>query len=136
MEKNEYEASVMEFMTKFETSRDPALWDKLITEEAEEVVEAFNNLMKEFADLAYVIQGYLLSGGDEDVENTALKRADRVIDFCSDIPDEVMVEAFRRVHKSNMSKLGDDGKPIKREDGKILKGPNYKAPDMSDITTY
>lgn len=42
-------------------------------------------------------------------------------------------KAFREVHKSNMSKLGDDGKPVKRADGKVLKGPNYKAPDLSHI---
>ena len=42
-------------------------------------------------------------------------------------------QALRRVHKSNMSKLGEDGKPIKREDGKVLKGPNYQPPDLSDL---
>lgn len=39
--------------------------------------------------------------------------------------------AFREVHRSNMSKLGEDGKPIKREDGKILKGPNFTPPDLT-----
>lgn len=34
------------------------------------------------------------------------------------------------VHRSNMSKLGEDGKPIIREDGKVLKGPNYSPPDL------
>lgn len=38
--------------------------------------------------------------------------------------------AFREVHRSNMSKLGADGKPIKREDGKILKGPNFTPPNL------
>lgn len=42
-------------------------------------------------------------------------------------------EAFRRVHQSNLSKLGEDGKPIYREDGKVLKGPNYQKPDLSDL---
>ena len=37
---------------------------------------------------------------------------------------------FEEVHDSNMSKLGEDGKPIYREDGKVLKGPNYWAPDL------
>jgi len=37
---------------------------------------------------------------------------------------------FREVQRSNMSKLGEDGKPIYREDGKILKGPNYSEPDL------
>jgi predicted HAD superfamily Cof-like phosphohydrolase len=41
--------------------------------------------------------------------------------------------AHNRVHASNMSKLGEDGKPIRREDGKILKGPNYKEPSLIDL---
>ena len=39
-------------------------------------------------------------------------------------------ECYHEVHRSNMSKLGADGKPIYREDGKILKGPNFRAPDL------
>ena len=42
-------------------------------------------------------------------------------------------QALRRVHKSNLSKLGEDGKPIKREDGKVLKGPNHQPPELSDL---
>ena len=41
--------------------------------------------------------------------------------------------AMDRVSESNMSKLGDDGKPIYREDGKVLKGPNYKKPTLDDL---
>ena len=41
--------------------------------------------------------------------------------------------ALDLVHQSNMSKLDEDGKPIYREDGKVLKGPNYKPPDLSDL---
>jgi len=41
--------------------------------------------------------------------------------------------ALARVHESNMSKLGQDGKPIRRNDGKILKGPNYRPPYLSDL---
>jgi predicted HAD superfamily Cof-like phosphohydrolase len=37
------------------------------------------------------------------------------------------------IHRSNMSKLGEDGKPVKREDGKILKGPNYSKPNIATI---
>lgn len=40
---------------------------------------------------------------------------------------------FQEVHSSNMSKLGEDGKPIYREDGKVLKGPNYREPDLKGI---
>ena len=41
--------------------------------------------------------------------------------------------AFKRVHESNMSKLDDDDKPIYREDGKVIKSKNYKAPYLSDL---
>ena len=41
--------------------------------------------------------------------------------------------AMDRVFESNMSKLGDDGKPIYREDGKVLKGPKYKKPNLDDL---
>ena len=67
------------------------------------------NMLKEMADLLYVIYGYAAT-------------------YNLDIDT-----AFNRVHKSNMSKLDADGKPILREDGKILKGPNYKEPDLSDL---
>jgi predicted HAD superfamily Cof-like phosphohydrolase len=42
-------------------------------------------------------------------------------------------ECFKEVHRSNLSKLGDDGRPIKREDGKILKGPNYSPPNLLNV---
>ena len=42
-------------------------------------------------------------------------------------------EALHRVHKSNMSKLDEYGKPILREDGKVLKGPMYAPPNLEDL---
>ncbi len=42
-------------------------------------------------------------------------------------------EALDRVHKSNMSKLDEDGQPIFRKDGKVLKGPNYAPPNLEDL---
>ena len=66
-------------------------------------------ILKEMADLQYVLSGLAVVLG---------------------LPLHV---AFNRVHKSNMSKLGADGKPILREDGKILKGPNYAPPDLEDL---
>ena len=42
-------------------------------------------------------------------------------------------DAFYEVHNSNMSKLGEDGKAIYNEDGKVLKGPNYFKPDFKRI---
>ncbi|MCK5781762.1 MAG: nucleoside triphosphate pyrophosphohydrolase family protein [Flavobacteriales bacterium] len=46
---------------------------------------------------------------------------------------DVIDEVFDEIHKSNMSKLGNDGKPIYREDGKALKGENYATPKISNI---
>ena len=42
-------------------------------------------------------------------------------------------EAMHRVHESNMSKLDEYGKPIFREDGKVLKGPQYQPPNLEDL---
>ena len=42
-------------------------------------------------------------------------------------------ECFQEVHSSNMSKLGPNGKPIHREDGKVMKGPGYFEPDLESI---
>ena len=65
-------------------------------------------MLKELADLQYVLSGMAVSFG---------------------LPLE---EAFIRVHNSNMSKLVD-GKPLKRADGKFLKGPNYRPPYLDDL---
>lgn len=83
----------------------------LIREEAEETADAvesgdLEHMAKELADLAYVVYGAALTLG---------------------INLDIAVAA---VHRSNMSKLVD-GKPVMRPDGKVLKGPNYVAPDMS-----
>jgi len=87
----------------------------LIDEEWSEFHEAFyfeeeSAQLKELADLVYVCFQFAASQ-DWDLD-----------------------EAMRRVHRSNMSKLGEDGKPIYREDGKILKGPNYQPPNLKDLT--
>ena len=42
-------------------------------------------------------------------------------------------DCLREIHRSNMSKLGDDGKPVLRNDGKILKGPRYSPPDIAKV---
>jgi predicted HAD superfamily Cof-like phosphohydrolase len=65
--------------------------------------------LKELADLVYVIYGY------------------------ANVRGWNLDEALRRVHVSNMSKLGDDGRPLFRADGKVMKGPNYKKPDLGDL---
>ena len=66
-------------------------------------------LTKELADLLYVTIGMAVTFG---------------LPLC---------EVFERVHQSNMSKLGEDGKPIYREDGKVMKGPNYQPPQLGDL---
>jgi predicted HAD superfamily Cof-like phosphohydrolase len=45
-------------------------------------------------------------------------------------------EVFDEIQRSNMSKLGEDNKPIYREDGKVLKGPNYFKPNIKDILDH
>ena len=42
-------------------------------------------------------------------------------------------QVFDEIQRSNLSKLGEDGKPIYREDGKVMKGPNYFKPNISKI---
>jgi len=92
----------------------------LIVEEFKEFLEAegmlFRNndqfpaeALKELADLVYVCYQY--------AENMGW----------------LLDEALDRVHTSNMSKLGEDGLPVYRDDGKVLKGPNYKPPTLTDL---
>jgi predicted HAD superfamily Cof-like phosphohydrolase len=92
----------------------------LIVEEFKEFIEADYNMammdinsradcLKELADLVYVAAQYA-ENMDWDLE-----------------------QALRRVHQSNMSKLGEDGKPVRRADGKVLKGPNYEPPTLTDL---
>jgi hypothetical protein len=50
-----------------------------------------------------------------------------------EVNDQIFGEAFERVVASNMTKLGDDGKPVRNEAGKVMKGPNYVAPDLTDL---
>ena len=92
------------------------LREKLLAEEFYEVLQEIlyfetpefykKKLTKELADLMYVTIGFATTFG---------------------LPLE---EVFYEVHKSNMSKLGPNGEVLRREDGKILKGSNYKEPDL------
>ena len=45
-------------------------------------------------------------------------------------------ECFEEVHESNMSKLGPDGNPIYRDDGKVMKGPDFKEPDIRKVLKW
>ena len=86
---------------------------RLMHEENEEYLEACKNgdlveIADALGDMMYILCGTILSHGLQDkIENI-----------------------FEEIQRSNMSKLGTDGKPIYREDGKILKGPNYFKPDI------
>lgn len=141
------ESMLEEFIETFEASLDPRLWIKLVEEEHKELLFELNQpnidkakVLKEFADMLYVVQGFLLvipdftPAKDKELWLKILDEAyetTEVVDVMFD--NEVIKEALYRVHKSNMSKLGDDGKPIFREDGKVLKGPNYKPPTLDDL---
>lgn len=89
----------------------------LLAEELDELKEALENddileTLDALIDLQYVLDGAFLSFGLQDVKDAA----------------------FNEVHRSNMSKLGEDGKPIRREgDGKVMKGPNYFKPDIAQF---
>jgi len=92
-----------------------SLRSKLIYEETTEVLVELESkeldkaaLTKELSDLLYVVYGTAITFG---------------------LPLDIV---FNRVHQSNMSKLVD-GKPLYREDGKVLKGPNYKPPMLDDL---
>ncbi|MFG2139493.1 MazG nucleotide pyrophosphohydrolase domain-containing protein [Streptomyces sp. NPDC048650] len=91
-----------------------ALRRDLLIEEAREVAEVsvgapLDRLAHELADLVYVAYGTALTHG---------------IDL-----DEVIAE----VHRANLSKRGPDGRVARRADGKVLKGGNYRAPDVSAV---
>ena len=85
----------------------------LMREENEEYLEAANNndiieVADALGDMLYILCGTIIEHGMQ-----------HKID-----------EIFNQIQSSNMSKLGADGNPIYREDGKVLKGPNYFKPDI------
>ncbi len=88
----------------------------LMREELKEVIDAMQNeplenIAKELADLLYVVYGTIEAYG---LQNK-------------------MKDVFDEVHRSNMSKLGTDGKPLLREDGKVLKGPSYSPANIASV---
>ena len=89
---------------------------KLMREENEEYLEAANNgdlveVADALGDMLYILCGTIIEHGLQDK-----------ID-----------EVFEEIQKSNMSKLDENGEPIYRKDGKVLKGPNYFKPDIESI---
>jgi len=89
---------------------------KLMAEENEEYLEAAKKgdlveVADALGDMMYILCGTILSHGMQ----------------------HKIEEVFEEIQRSNMSKLGEDGKPIYREDGKVLKGPNYFKPNIAKI---
>lgn len=89
---------------------------KLMREENEEYLDAANQgdlveVADALGDMLYILCGTILEHGMQ----------------------HKIEEVFEEIQRSNMSKLGADGKPIYREDGKVLKGPDYFTPDISGI---
>tara|TARA_B100001939_G_scaffold311362_1_gene293861 strand:- start:1470 stop:1841 length:372 start_codon:yes stop_codon:yes gene_type:complete len=96
----------------FSTDKINDLRYNLIKEELSELKEAMNNkdlleVADALTDILYVTYGAGIAFGID-------------LDKC-----------FDEVQNSNMSKLGEDGKPIYNEAGKVMKGPNYFKPDLS-----
>jgi predicted HAD superfamily Cof-like phosphohydrolase len=88
----------------------------LMAEENEEYLEAANNndlveVADALGDMLYILCGTILEHGMQ----------------------HKIEEVFDEIQRSNMSKLGADGNPIYREDGKVLKGPSYFKPDIKKI---
>ncbi|WP_276167681.1 nucleoside triphosphate pyrophosphohydrolase family protein [Zobellia alginiliquefaciens] len=80
---------------------------------------------------------YLEAAKNDDLVEVADALGDMLYILCGTILEHGMQhkieEVFNEIQRSNMSKLGADGKPIYREDGKVLKGPNYFKPNISEI---
>ena len=80
---------------------------------------------------------YLEAANANDLIEVADALGDMLYILCGTIIEHGMQhkidEVFDEIQKSNMSKLGEDGEPIYREDGKVLKGPDYFMPDISKI---
>lgn len=98
------------------SEKDVQLRFDLLKEENEEYLEACKNgdlteVADALGDMLYILCGTILRHGLQDK----------------------IAEVFLEIQKSNMSKLGADGKPIYREDGKVLKGENYFKPNISSI---
>jgi predicted HAD superfamily Cof-like phosphohydrolase len=148
-----------EFIAAMDANRDFVWWaETLIVEETKELDEAYGkkeisdenmaDIFKELADVIYVVAGFyntmpvyapeLISAEMNQRLQDILDEAATVVSKVTQklqIPLPLVVAAFEVVHASNMSKLDENGQPIRREDGKIMKGPNYVAPDMMPIVT-
>lgn len=80
---------------------------------------------------------YLAAASEGNLVEVADALGDMLYILCGTILEHGMQhkieEVFEEIQRSNMSKLGADGKPVYREDGKVLKGPNYFQPQLKSI---
>ncbi|MAQ74923.1 MAG: hypothetical protein CL613_01160 [Aquimarina sp.] len=89
------------------------------------------NLMKEENE------EYLEAAQNDDLVEVADALGDMLYILCGTIIEHGLQhkieEVFHEIQRSNMSKLGEDGQPIYREDGKVMKGPNYFKPNIKEV---
>jgi len=125
MKKSFLSTQAKEFRSKYNISNSSARATRAYQKDL--IVEEF----KEFLEA----EGMLFMHGRNHQEH-ALKELADLVYVCYQFAENMgwfLDEALDRVHESNMSKLGEDGKPIYRNDGKVLKGPNYKPPNLEDL---
>ncbi|MFD1293764.1 hypothetical protein ACFQ5N_07955 [Lutibacter holmesii] len=96
-----------------------------------------NKIKLRFDLMAEENEEYLAAANENDLVEVADALGDMLYILCGTILEHGMqhkIEAvFNEIQRSNMSKLGANGKPIYREDGKVMKGPNYFKPNILDI---
>ena len=80
---------------------------------------------------------YFMACENQDLTEIADALGDKLYILCGTIlkhgMQDIIEKVFAEIHASNMSKVGEDGKAIMREDGKILKGPNYFRPNLKQF---
>lgn len=100
------------------------------------------NLPKNISELRFNLmkeenEEYLQAAQDEDLIEIGDALGDMLYILCGTIIahgfQDKIESIFDEIQRSNMSKLGADGKPIYRKDGKVMKGPNYFKPDLKKI---
>ena len=100
------------------------------------------NLPKNISELRFNLmkeenEEYLQATRDEDLIEIGDALGDMLYILCGTIIahgfQDKIESVFDEIQRSNMSKLGADGKPIYRKDGKVMKGPNYFKPDLKKI---
>ncbi len=100
----------------FESEESKKLRVRLLKEEVDELKEALEEddkvgVLDALVDIQYILSGTVVEFGFQ----------------------KLFDDAFEEIHSSNMSKLDENGKPILREDGKVLKSENYRKPDLKQF---